>query len=172
MVPDQEKAWRDKMADQRQDERERQQNPEYVASVKAAIVEAIGLGLEDLVACHNLQVRPSTFEQWKAADPDFAENCAHAFKLATKRLASNAYGRAMMGSERLTERVLGWRDPDAYGDGDKRRGSGDKSLDNMTIGEIMDVVSALKAGLERAKAAEAKTFDGDFTEVPVDGGGG
>ena len=78
----------------------------------------------------------------------------------------------MAGSERLTESVLGWRDPDKYGDGSKSRGAGDKSLDQMTVGELMDVVSQLKSGLDAAKAAEEKTINGDFTEVPVDGNAG
>lgn len=156
------------MADQRQDERKRQENPEYVADCKRRIVEAMGLGIEDRVACEMCSVRPSTFEQWKAADPEFTENLAHAYQLATARLASSAYGRAMAGSERLTERVLGWRDPDKYGDGNKRTGGGNKSLDDMTVGELMDVVSALKAGLAAAKEAEDKTINGDYTEVPTD----
>lgn len=164
------------MKDQRQDERKRQENPEYVAECKRRITEAMGLGIEDRVACEMCSVRPSTFERWKAEDPEFSENLAHAYQLATARLASSAYGRAMAGSERLTERVLGWRDPEKYGDGGNKRGAGDKSLDAMTVGELMDVVSALKQGLARAQEAEDKTIDGECTEVPteahVDGGAG
>lgn len=157
------------MKDQKADETKRQENPEYAADCKRRIVEAMGLGVEDRVACEMASVRPSTFERWKAADPEFMDACDQAYKLATARLASSAYGRAMAGSERLTERVLGWRDPEKYGEGNKRASAGDKSLDNMTVGELVDLVAGLKAAQARAQAEEEKTIQGDFTEVPVDG---
>lgn len=90
-----------------------------------------------------------------------------AFNLATSRLVDNAYGRAMMGSERLTEKVLGWRDAARFGEEKGRAGGGNaKSLDDMTVPELMSTIGRLK---EMEKAA-GKTIDGDFTTRSVDEG--
>lgn len=128
----------------------------------------VGLGQEKATAAELNSVRLADLERWEREDQEFAEDLVKAYSLATSRLVDNAYGRAMMGSERLTEKVLAWRDPARFAD-DKNRGHGGnaKSLDDMTVPELLNTIGRLK----EMEAAAGKTIDGDFTTTPVDEAG-
>jgi hypothetical protein len=160
-MPDPVTTWKNRQKDREKDERARQaSDPDYVADCKRRIVHAVGNGQAEETSAECNGVDQRTLERWKREDGDFAADLTQAFALGTARLVDASYYRAMTESDRLAEKMLGWRDPGRFGEKGVG-GSGTKPLSQMTLAEIEAHIS----GLREQQRAAANTIDGEAVVV-------